>query len=605
MAHSDTMFFFEIKVEELKTFVTCGEFCIKGEFADVFSVPLKVHNVIERVAPRRPGIGKGKRRSKSGQIPEQLSTAPSVQTGQTVLFATKVDTLVSNMKQYPLELSLWSKEVPDYKIGSTQIPWSALYFEYLNNLYTDQGQEPICVKGDYAIFEEASSKRMAIIKLSVKLRHFKDKITTQFRSPISQQNVMNTGLNSEPCNVSDTQAKHKPINFAEETGTIKTVFSGDKRKPIDSKQKSIKKKEIKGIDQVGVEEPIAEVKPAEVESTFIKKLNNAVVHLVRSDRNLNKNSGLAIIKSKSCSSIVRKRNVNILNDYIFGGTPPGPFGNQVYCVSYFTVENNSAFISPKTTSASDLLTPEKSGKGNTSGNISEDSEKKKDKYKFRLCKSECLIEPHGSRTQSVCSLDLPQKAAHLINVKKCGDVKCTYQKMREVPTPPDNRILIDLSSRRPDCCQHTEEVTGQMKATMKFGSHPCYCECECQFGFMKKTTFCKICGGFEKIGEDDHGKPNYEMPFPCPIFHKLGDKFKIKTTSSKEGESDVKKKEMKKQNVDQVDQPSKKKQRRKKDARFKFNYGYTGIRTYYNFFFFISLYIAIFLLGIMVFFFIL
>ncbi|XP_021180889.3 uncharacterized protein LOC110369700 [Helicoverpa armigera] len=619
MALTDSMFLFEIKVEELKSFINCREFIIKSQFADVFNINLKDPNESGTYLRTRPHKVKRKTRSRTAKPSDKSpkSPSPEAQTGVSVLVENNADNLISNMNQYPMELSLWSKLVPDYKIGSTNISWSAPFIDYLKRL--NKKQEPVCVQGDYNVFHEMNSKRMAVVKMVVKLSYIKYKPTV----------------------ISNITNKPDPL-----TEGIIAVNSSKKRRgsPFNQNTKINikKKKEVKSKEDSSSKERCSKFETNEdkrdnkIESQQNK---SGVASVVRSYTKLRNIKHVDVIKTKSCSSIDKK-----MYDYIFGGSPSGPFGNQIYCVSYFTVakdfvdspksEETEKPTSEKTASEKSKSPSEKTkSPSDRSQAMSEksksDGEQEEENYKFRVCKGDCPRKVAGnvSGTRSYCSLDLPLKATELITVKKCGHIDCENKIMRKLPTPPDNRTLLELSTRGRDCCdvrEKVEEVIGGMTAKMKFGSEPCYCECECQFGFIKKTTFCDICGGYEVFGDEYAKTPGFDLPFPCPIYHKLADKNRLMKLSTSGSDTKRDKKEIGEPKKKEVPEPKKEKKEavelkgdkkgaseskkdkkdpadskkekkgpekviesekevtkkgkhKKKDDKFKFNYGYSGI----------------------------
>ncbi|KAH9629280.1 hypothetical protein HF086_008362 [Spodoptera exigua] len=595
MAVADSMFMFEIVVEQLKSLINCKEFCIKSQFADVFNIRLDEPTTHESYVPKRP------KRSRRNTNARKRSIITKMQTGQSILFSNSVESLITSMKQYPMELSLWSKIIPDYKIGSTHIAWSSPYFEYLSKLH--KKQDPVCVKGEYNVFDELTSRRMAVIKLNVKLSHIKDIENSQPPIPGKQEPVLYSGFNSK-CNI-----KEIPGNTLKGTVNVKAVEKGKKRKVIEITRNIHKEsKNAEFSAKADYKDDISESKMIDLNrTTRHRRFNSSIVSMARSDLNL-KNNNLSVRKSKSCSTIVPEN--KILN-YIFGGKPTGPFGNQVYCVGYFTVQNDFA-DSPKSVHSekasektiSRKSSPEKATSPSMSNRSDQsDQSPPREKYKFRICDTDCPAKKlqNLSGTLSVCSLDLPVEASHLITVKKCDRIDCDGKKSRPLRSPPDNALLLDLKSRV--CCDYSEkveEVVGEMTANLKFGDEPCYCACECKFGFVKKTTFCNICGGYEHVGDEYNKQPPFELPFPCPIFHKLVDKSKISTSGSdtkrdKKDIADAKKdkkevidlKKDKRDTADikkdkkemaeakkEIDANETKKSKRKKDSRFKFNYGY-------------------------------
>ncbi|XP_028163771.1 uncharacterized protein LOC114355240 isoform X1 [Ostrinia furnacalis] len=600
MSLSDSMFLFEIVVEEIKSLINCQEFNITSQFADLFSLNLKDPNELAVAVPKR-NRKKVKRKSKvrDSKIKVIKAPAPSVEPkikiGQSILIANNVDSLKMNMQTYPLQLTLWSKDDPQLVMGSTSIPWSTPYIAYLNDIIKNRDVTPVTVEGTYNVFDELSSRRMATIQMSIKLSCLKDKVTTQFRSLSEDdpQTFMYTGFNSKPTTILST-IKDKQVAKKDnalqvdnaDPGTIKTIYSGGKRKyKRSSKDKNksskattktmhsatIQPKKLKTNLNRSTETAEPEPPPERVEPSVkepdqsITQIKEKIVDLVKSDTDLEVEKPVALIKSKSYASLEYENHLNTL-DYIFGDRR-GPFGNQVYCVGYFTVQKDT----PSKQSIKDTKSSDK-------------SEEVKEKFKFRLCDSECPSKKatSGSRSLSHCSIDLPQEAANLISVTKCDHVECDVKKHRELPPPPDDRILIDMSGLKGECCNVTEkieEVVGGMTAKMKVGNDPCYCSCECTFGFTKKTTYCKICGGYELSGDELSRRPGHDMPFPCPIFHKLVDK-KFKSFSASGSDSRRNLKGGKKSVVDksgESEKDGKKGKKKKKDDRFKFNYGYQGI----------------------------
>ncbi|XP_030036021.2 uncharacterized protein LOC115451786 [Manduca sexta] len=491
------------------------------------------------------------------------------------------------MKNYQMEVSVWHKDYLEDRLGSTHIPWSYVFIDFLNRLHRKEELCNVSASGEYNIFDEVTSKRMASIKLNIKLTYLKDKFTSEFRSLSegNQKTFMYTGFDSKPTTILSTVKENPrtPLNILEETGIIKTLYRGanKKTKKLNSLKSPATHDNVTEKDQPEDKPIINNMKDKVTDNSNHYPSVKNILTPVRSDTDVDKCKQIELIKSKSCTTVNRDQ-YNILN-YIFGGNN-GPFGNSVYCVGYFTVEND--FDKDPNSSKASVKQLSSEGK----------SEESKEKYKFRICDSECPSRKDGDNTcsQSVCSLDLPAEAANLINITKCKQVECNNRKHKEVPSPPDDRILLDMSNLNKECCGITEkieEVVGGMKAKMKFGDQPCFCSCECTFGFTKKTTYCTVCGGYEITGDDMPTKPTENTTFPCPIYHKLIDKNKLKTWSTSGSDSKKKPEESQKSfkggsksagsdkrsiadKSAESEKESKKGKKKKKDDRFKFNYGY-------------------------------
>ncbi|XP_073943594.1 uncharacterized protein isoform X2 [Choristoneura fumiferana] len=550
MALLDSMFLFEIVVEELKSFVGNNKFIIKSEFADIFSVVLKKSIDLEKRLSKPKKISKNKTKVKNTKnAPVAGEVKPKPQMSQSVMFSSDIDRLMSHMLQYPMEISLWSVKNPRKRIGSTLIPWNSAFVEFLTRLYQSEEPPPVVVNDVYNIFDEISSKRMAAITLNLTFTHIKDKIPIQLK--VSEDDGMSfMEILSKPVKKLNTVKKPSAPPFDNGTGVIKTFYSGGKRKKRTSNSKKSTKKGKIVPNCVQEEKPKVPEKKSSTDNLCLEnvkpnsRVHKSIVNLIKSDVDIDRFKQLDLVKTKSCSSIKR---LNALN-YVFGDRN-GPFGNRIYTVGYFTVKN----------------TESKSTVPTSDSKNSESSFESKPKFKFKLCSSDCPSKKDSSRCDSECSLDLPADAADSITVTRCKDMRCLYKKDREPTDPRDDRIMLDLSSLTTPCCV-TDTVVGAMKATVQIGDHPCYCACECKFGFGKKTTYCKICGGYESAGETVEGKPAYLMPPACPIYHKL--------TAKRPGSNSGSETKTKKGKTIEVPKEPKKGKKKRKDDRFKFNYGY-------------------------------
>ncbi|XP_041977615.1 uncharacterized protein LOC121731969 [Aricia agestis] len=116
-----------------------------------------------------------------------------------------------------------------------------------------------------------------------------------------------------------------------------------------------------------------------------------------------------------------------------------------------------------------------------------------------------------------------------VEVASCHDISC-HTKMRQNEAPIyDNSLALDVSNLHKKCCRDNENKSSP---NLNFDEHPCYCTCECKYEFIRETTYCKICRGYEIIGEEFDDARGQDMPMPCPIFHKLVEKNKLKSRSS-------------------------------------------------------------------------
>ncbi|XP_053626068.1 uncharacterized protein LOC128683966 isoform X2 [Plodia interpunctella] len=563
MAFSDSMFLFEIILEKLSSFINCKTFIIRGQFADVFSVELRDPFGIVVVPKKKKTKRKTIRNTKSHP---KLTEKSKLKCGQSILVRSQIEKLKSNMVSFPIELSLWDCFNPEDKLGSTQIFWDQAYINYLSKIINkSRCRRSVTIRGDYNVFDETTSKRMATVSLKIKFMHIKPNTGKSISSYINA-NIVGTllrpvpapRLEPAPSAISNNQNNVEPF----ETGIV--VAKYNRKKESSGRKNNKKLNPNKNISPSVIANEInnesirkEEIKP-DKNQVVMHRISKSLIDISKCPSQSDQIYDLGIAKSKSFTIIKKTVQPNAM-DYIFGDQRQS-FGNKVYCVGYFTVENATAPPSPNQ-GTSDI---ESSGK----------SVESKPKYKIRICDSECPGKKFGGETdsQSHLSIDLPADAENIISVKKCEAVECNAKKHKEPPPRPDDRILIDLG--RPQIAQKIEEVVGGIDAKLKLFDDPCFCTCECTFGFTKKTTYCKVCGGYEVVGEEIVGKDG-QAPFPCPIFHKL-DKNKSRTMMSTSG-SDSKKtgksfSKTDKQNSEA--EKSKKGKLKKKDDRFKFNYGY-------------------------------
>ncbi|CAF4958783.1 unnamed protein product [Pieris macdunnoughi] len=567
MASSDSMFLFEFIVEKFRSGLDSETIYFKANFKDVFDISLdNQHEIKSKVKRKKTKI----RTIKSKEETRKVSLT-KIKIGGSILISMIPQQLINTMFNNELEVSLWNKNL-NRKLGSVMIPWAQSYLNYISTSEYDQNKVPVYVRKVYTICNNFN-KKIALVKLKVKLSYFEAQRNNELIPKTLAYDVTKSSkLYSDINKIEQIDKQH---------GVIKTTYSGNKIMKSTKTNKDYKSKLKPIFDSQSTKN--VENKENAIEDNITSEeqaKDDAKSEKIRNTRVLS--------KSKSLTKIEKMRYKPL--HYIFGD-PKGQFGGKTYCVNYCTVEKE---LSNQTSKSS---IPDKSP--------SNKSIPSKAKFKFKPCDSECQVMKNrsGSCPASTCTLDLPEEAAPLISIAKCKQVVCDNKQHRVLPPPADDRILLDLSNMERDCCDQTdmtkmvEEVIGGVTAKMKVGKDPCYCSCECRFGFMKKTTYCGVCGGYEMIGEELAGKQIKEV-FPCPFYHKLIDKNKLKTLSttgsdSKKKGDDVSVKAMKvsssqkatasekrtpsavteKKSVES-EKDSKKSKKKKKDDRFKFNYGY-------------------------------
>ncbi|XP_032514043.2 uncharacterized protein LOC116767699 isoform X1 [Danaus plexippus] len=567
MALSDSMFLFELLLKDFKTYKDCNDFYLIGHFENILR--FKINTPKEEIAKGGKKL-KGKQKSKvrTTSIPKKSPAKIKMHTGQSIIIINTVSTLMSKMLAYPLELFLCNRVEPYSRVASTIIPWSNVFLNYLSKLIKKPDLAPPIVDDSYDMYDEETSKRIATINFNIKLTYLSDKITSRFLSlsEDKQSTFLYTQINSKPVSILSNVRNRANYNSSKDN-VIKRTTSLEKNYHNELTNERITN--ILGIDELRAisGKYCCSIKCSKSEPLICNKV-------------------VLPQKSKSFSSIYCEKNQNVFQ-YIFAD-PKYVRDRKFYYVGYFTVEKDDP--------DSSRITSEGSPQSPQSGTIEK-------KFKFKKCDSDCLNKTDtGGCSQSLCSTDLPEAVGELVTVTKCQAIDCDHKEYRELPPSPDERILLDLNTYKSPCCGNIEtkskieEVLGGVTAKIKVGEDPCFCTCECTFGFTKKTTYCNVCGGYEIVGEDLSRKIGQEMPIPCPIFHKLIDKNKLKTYSTsgseskkrgddqrslKAGSSQRATSDRRQTGIDKKDveseKDSRKGKKKKKDDRFKFHYGYKGI----------------------------
>ncbi|CAK1581511.1 unnamed protein product [Parnassius mnemosyne] len=582
MPISDSTFSIEINIEDFISYSKCREFHIRCIFSDVFTIKLNVKDtgLLQNQIPREQTklLQKYTVRSNSTRKLAEFKS----QAVQSILISYDVKHLISKMEKYPILILLRKKSKPVIEFGSLQFRWKELYIDYLKTVDSNQVLLPAVKSTEkYTVLNNMASQPIASFKVTVKLS------ITKYLSSVKCTTFVKNRPKYSTFKMKDSKARNKM----------------DKLRKLPKGNKYLLT-EHKINNDINKEDPLLLAKSrktffkdkilSDSKDTPTKK--NILNSLVKSATELNKSEHVSVMRSKSHSAIETSKHFNIFN-YIFGdGT--GPYGNQVYCVGYFTVEADKRIN--KTSNS-------QPNKEQSSENSSES------RFKYRLCDVQCSNRGHVSDTKSlhsVCSFNLPTEKTDIVNVTQCKQVECNNKDHRSISTSREHQVLLNLDNLNKECCSITEKVEealGGVTARMKFGKDPCFCTCECTFGFTKKTTYCGVCGGYEKIGEDLARRPKTELPFPCPIFHKIVDKRKLKSCSTS-GSDSIKESKKREHNIDSkkrgesldfknikagsksgtssdrrsnVEKKSvgsekerKKSTRKRKDNKFKFNYGY-------------------------------
>ncbi|GBP68751.1 hypothetical protein EVAR_99021_1 [Eumeta japonica] len=161
--------------------------------------------------------------------------------------------------------------------------------------------------------------------------------------------------------------------------------------------------------------------------------------------------------------------------------------------------------------------------------------------------------------RSSCSLNLSRfheetvKGIKLTESHDSGCKSCQKSIQPEhEPSPADSHVMLDLKDIPGPCSAQTCDIAKNFQAMILDSvkskkeldasgkKDPCFCDCDCKFGTIKRTTYCPICGGYEVLGDDLNGEPSYVQPIPCPMYHKIYDKSKVQPPYSWPNESKMK-----------------------------------------------------------------
>lgn len=608
MATSDSMFKFDILVTDVICLLKCKKFYLRSDFQDTFSLYLKNSNLKKyrenkSLYAKRPRTGKIKNNSK---VTDDHGDVFPSDSEQSVTFHINVKDLREKLRLFPLELTILTNH-KNPQSGSNQVPWKSVYFDFLDSLYMRDAPCELTDNGMFNLYHDITSKHVATVYLQITLTYLGNNV---FRR------AKNTKLNvvSDPLSYVDSTRTAIEEALAN-PGVIKTKYRGrELSKYIESK----KKKQT-------------------------EKQNEEQKENISND--INDNPGTSALSRASLLS----DEDNLLADY-FLNYDDGIYRDQVFCVGYCAVQNDDPTLDKteqtETPKESEPVTEDDDNKPIKKfkiklcedtcpvGGICADSVSSLDLPEsagpsIKVTKCEDLTCDNKQYRR----LPTPVDSKILIHIHK--NPCCAPGKEVE----PGSGLI-----------KKTEEVVlgGIMKAAMQLDGQdpPCYCACECRFGLVKTTTYCTVCGGYETKGEDLAKTLISEMPHPCPLYHKLMDKMKSRSqilstsgsgskrnvksdrakspVASKEGDvpgkdagkkptgkraseagqkmsnvpsSNVKQASSKKPGGKEVDKSIKsiesdkddKKSKANKDDRFKFNYGYQGIRTYFYVFIFFNL----------------
>ncbi|VVD02643.1 unnamed protein product [Leptidea sinapis] len=537
MTSLDSMFLFEIELEGFRFYEDVGNLLLKAEFADLFEMYLNNPNNSKVKKLQQKRITKV--RSKSIALCKKEKS----HTEQAIYVTTDPQLLMNKMMMNNLRFSVWLKKQHEV-LGAAEIPWNETCFEYLSTIINNVKISPSTnFGGIHSIISKSSPKVLGMVQLNIRISYCANSLCTLVE--LSQKRQMNSkkGLSK------DTKNDRK-------FGKIKTLYGGKPK--IYSRGAKPKNKMDATRNDLDVDKRDW-------------KLNNDP-NCSDSVQPIEVDDDVSIKIAKSLSYLPKNTATEFKPlQYIFGD-PDRQFGSKVYCVNFFTVNSTSDPMSAK--SSKEYI-----------------SESSHQKYNVKLCDSKCQVmkNRNASAPPSSCSLGLRELDGSTINVDKCKSVVCEDREHRKLPPPPDDRIMVDLKNLEIECCDDInakiEEVVGGVKAKMQIGEDPCFCTCECTFGFVKKTTYCKTCGGYEILGEDVNGKERHEK-FPCPYYHKGMYKHKTKSISNsgsdskRKGDDNISLKLASNQKAITSDKKSvesekdTKKIKVHKDDRFKFNYGY-------------------------------
>lgn len=562
------MFLVEVCIQTFRSHMFCKDFDIKAKFADVFQMILRKPSWRRR---RKAHGDNGEMKEIIDLDVEDLSQTEylemKLRTGEAVLLPSNVLKLSMQMKTCPLELILWRRS-PPCPMGSTKIPWNHVFWSYLSHAYRGKRISPVTAIENVDFYNDTTFQLVACAKLKIKLSFLRYRARSLPQQVVSDEQKLfgdedeitpyQSSIGKQTHENKDKQPKAKPtlepLAVSPTYREIRQSFQEAMNSlPFDQKFNLLPRDKqpyiVEELDDIPTtklwsSQNIA-LQPTKAMSESTKSSYTTVS---KSDTELNRLTILSLTKSemkftgdiKKLEDLTRSRSIsafNMLNrynplDYIFLNKDQ-PFADQQYTVGYMAqVKKVKKPGEPR----------EKRGDSNACA-----------------CKSDkpCVCAANIGKIADPC-------------VVECKGMSCE----RDMLPPPDDRVLLSLTK---SCCE-VQELHGEMKASIRAGTEPgekpCECTCSCTFDFVKKTTYCKICGGYETT----KGDLDDITVHPCPLFHK-------DVLENKGIVTEVKKK--RKQVVTDD------KDRDLDESRFKFNYGYQGIRMYCSSFFFV-IYILIY-----------
>lgn len=532
------MFLIEVSMLNIKNYMFCKDFDIKAKFADQFKLTLR-----KPTRRRRKRVRESKEENKENidYDIEDLSQTEylemKLKTGEAVLLPSNVLKLSMLMKTCPLEVTLWRRS-PPFPLGSTKIKWNQIFWSYLNYAYGGKRASPVTVIENVDLYNDTTYKLVASARLKIKLSYLRYR--PMMSLPLHAMSEERKGYDD----VTACKTTLEPLAVSPTFRQIQESFQ-EAMDNVPPDQMFLLLPEVKQpyiveeVDEVPKEKECSNDNRTSLLSMGVMSsgasTKSSYTTISEYNRELNRLTILSLTKSetkltddfKKVLDITRSRSISAFDifdrynphDYIFLNKNQS-FADQQYTVGYMALMNK--------------------GKNNMTK-----LEKQKETCSCKSAKP-CTCADNISKIADPC-------------VVECKGLTCE----QDMLPPPDDRVLLGLAQ---PCCE-VQELHGEMKASIRGGigpgEKPCECTCPCTFDFIKKTDYCKICGGYQTA----KGDLDDTTVHPCPMFHQ--------EVPDKKVDANISKKKKKTGSGGDDD-----KYRDLDEARFKFNYGYQGIRMY-------------------------
>ncbi|GBP68749.1 hypothetical protein EVAR_99019_1 [Eumeta japonica] len=408
---------------------------------------------------------------------------------ESVFLKISVQSLEEAMKKSPLEISVHTIEE---NIGSVIIPWSQDYFLYLEQIKQLQNPLPIEVLEKCHIISDLRFKHTIALELRIRLSNFKDKTKNSQLTAVYPELNSSFYSNNRYC-ADENITENGKIVIRNKVNKLDSKKS-TKRKSKTQAKLGIENEYLDNLyDKIELNEKKELGTSTKTRETKKNVLENFIDTVVKDELSaaLRKEIFNDLRPNKSVPSLLTMDNIKTNSDR--NEKKQYSFGNKVFYVGYCSCNEDvrsEIYYPPPASSVSE-----------------NELHRTQWRQQYTVCTSETQCKAPEC-TKSTCSLGLPIEIFPHVHLTKCENTSCEVKEIDEVERKQEIYVPV---------CGDTDENRL---------IDNCYCTCECVFNFVRETTYCKVCGGYEEMGEDLFGVAYHELPTPCPVYHNLMDAIK-------------------------------------------------------------------------------